>query len=83
MNTKTVVKIVKRKDLEQSIHTISPQAEITDESTLAAPKTERHSRRQIVNTVSNWVKECRERNRIEEIEGLRNIFGDAPILSKA
>ena len=82
MNTKAVVKIVKRKDLEQSIHITSPQSQIAEESN-TAPKTESHSRRQIVTTVSNWVKECRERNRIEEIEGLRNIFGDAPILSKA
>lgn len=82
MSTKSAVKIIKRKDLEQPIHTTSPQPEVADEVGVA-PKTERHSRRQIVNTVSNWVKECRERNRIEEIEGLRNIFGDAPILSKA
>ncbi len=82
MGSKSVVKIFKRKNLESSIHqtsetNFSDQINNTDES-------ERRSRRELVNTVSNWVTERRERSQTEEIEGLRRIFGDSiPSLSRA
>ena len=82
MAGKSVVKIFKRKDLESPIHQ-------TSETNLSAQsnrldKSERRSRRELVNTVSNWVAERRERNQTEEIEGLRRIFGDSiPSLGRA
>ncbi len=79
MNQKAAVKVFKRKDLEHSIHATSPQTEQPIASD--GVKAERHSRREIVNTVSNWVTERRERNRVEEIQALRKIFGGATALS--
>lgn len=81
MNHKAAIKIFKRKDIESSIHTTSPQTE-TAAPALDEQKAERHSRREMVNTISNWVTERRERNRTEEIQALRKVFGGAtPLLS--
>jgi hypothetical protein len=82
MDSKSVVKIFKRKDLESSINQTS---EINPSDPINNPgRIERRSRRELVNTVSNWVTERRERSQTEEIEGLRRIFGDSvPSLSGA
>ena len=78
MNQKAAVKVFKRKDLEHSIHATSPQTEPVAKDEV---KAERHSRREIVSTVSNWVTERRERNRVEEMQALRKVFGSAtPLL---
>ncbi len=82
MDGKTVVKVFKRKGVESSVHH-------TTERNSAEPlnneiKAERRSRRELVNTISNWVTERRERSHTEEVEGLRRIFGDSvPTLSRA
>ena len=82
MNSKLVVKIFKRKDLESSIHQTSETS--FSDSANNLDREERRSRRELVNTVSNWVTERRERSQTEEIEGLRRIFGDSvPSLSRA
>ncbi|MBC7798496.1 MAG: hypothetical protein H7Z37_16625 [Pyrinomonadaceae bacterium] len=66
-----VIKVVKRRDVEQAIHNTSGGKAVECEK-----KVERRSRRELVSTVTNWVSERRERNRNEEMEGLRRIFGD-------
>lgn len=78
MGSKTAVKVFKRKDLEHSIHHTS-EPKPTEPTTKDETKVERRSRRELVNTVSSWVTECRERNRTEEIEGLRRLFGDSSL----
>ena len=78
MASKTAIKVFKRKDVEQIIHH-------TSEPNRAAPvdsvKAERSTRRELVNTVSNWVTERRERNRSEELEALRRVFGETSLLN--
>lgn len=85
MGSKVAIKVFKRKDLEQSIHhTSEPQATESANIFEPAEKVERRTRRELVNTVSNWVTERRERNRLEEIEAIRRIFGEStPTLSGA
>jgi uncharacterized protein YjiS (DUF1127 family) len=85
MGSKVAIKVFKRKDLEQSIHhTSEPQAAEASEVFDTPEKAERRTRRELVNTVSNWVTERRERNRLEEIEAIRRIFGEStPTLSGA
>ena len=68
MGSKSVVKIFKRRDLESPIHQTS-ETNFSDQIN-ELDKSERRSRRELVNTVSNWVMERRERSQIEEIEGL-------------
>ncbi|MEP6925070.1 MAG: hypothetical protein ABI954_11445 [Pyrinomonadaceae bacterium] len=82
MVSKSAVKVFKRKDVESPIHNISEPKTLEPEKGVVIA--ERHSRRELVNTVSSWVTERRERSRTEEIEGLRRIFGDSvPSLSRA
>lgn len=82
MGGKSVVKVFKRKGFESQIHNTSEPKVLEQESRTV--KTERHLRRELVNTVSSWVIERRERSQAEEIEGLRRIFGDSvPSLSRA
>lgn len=77
MGSKLAIKVFKRNDVEKPIHH-------TSEPMNGEAKAERHSRRELVKTVSNWVSERRERSHAEEIEGLRRIFGDSvPSLSRA
>ena len=83
MGGKSVVKVFKRKDFEASIHhTSEPKNHEALNNEIKFE--ERRSRRELVNTVSSWVTERRERSHMEEIEGLRRIFGDSvPSLSGA
>ncbi len=82
MDSKSVVKVFKRKDLLSSTHQ-------TNETKSSEPKgneikAERRSRRELVNIVSSWVTERRQSSNMEEIEALRRIFGDCvSILSRA
>lgn len=66
--TKTLIKIVKRKDLaiiaDAAIQNvgIAPQTE-----TLTEKKIESRLRREIAGTISSWINERRENSRREEI----------------
>ena len=79
MAGKTAIKVFKRKDFEQqSVHHTSEPSSATPNDNA---KAERSTRRELVNTVSNWVTERRERNRSEEIEALRRVFGESTLLN--
>jgi hypothetical protein len=73
---KTSIKVIKRKDAETTQNACEPRVAADPE------KVERHSRREIVDTVSNWVNERRENSRLEEIAAIRKIFGNEPLLSE-
>lgn len=85
MGSKSAIKVFKRKDIEQSIHhTSEPETVQPTEETNNEEKTERRAHREVVNTVSNWISERRERSRAEEIEAVRSLFGGTlPTLSNA
>ena len=79
---KTSIKVIKRKDAEAVKSACEPN-EIVNENNVTAEKTERRSRREIVDTVSNWITERKENNRHEEIAAIRKIFGNSPVLGGA
>jgi len=76
----TSIKVIKRKDAE-----VIAAAQIQDlrEPKQAAPvskeKIERRSRRELVDTISNWIFERRENNRVEKIAAIHKIFGNEPL----
>jgi hypothetical protein len=80
---KTSIKVIKRKDA-QAMANVEPQSACEPKQTAPASeeKIERHSRREIVNTVSSWISERRENNRHEEIAAIRKIFGNEPLLGE-
>ena len=80
---RTSIKVIKRKDAEvianaktQSVCWAQQTAPVNEE------KIERRSRREIVGTVSTWISERRENNRIEQIAAIRKIFGNEHLLSQ-
>jgi hypothetical protein len=81
---KTSIKVIKRKDAQTMA---SVEAQSTCEPRQTAPaseeKIERRSRREIVETVSSWITERKEKNRHEEIAAIRKIFGNEPMLGEA
>ena len=68
---KASVKVIKRKDVTAAESSADETKAVINEE-----KAERHSRREMVNTVANWINERREQNRLEEITALRKIFGE-------
>jgi len=80
---KTSIKIIKRKDAEA---TVTVKTQNSDETKTTAifseEKVERRLHRKMANTVSNWISERRENNRIKEISAIRKLFGDESLLSK-
>jgi len=80
---KTSIKVIKRKDVSVAAHaktqsTCEPEqaAEFSEE------KIERRLHRKMADTVSNWISERRENNRVEEISAIRLMFGSESFLSK-
>ena len=80
---KTLIKVIKRKDAEvvvnaetQTTSEIEPTVKFSEE------KVERRMHRKMANTVSNWISERKESNRIKEISAIRRLFGDESLLSK-
>jgi hypothetical protein len=80
---KTSIKIIKRKDASvvvngetQNLREPIPTAAFSEE------KIERRLHRKMANTVSNWISERRENNRVEEISAIRRMFGSESFLSK-
>ncbi|MDQ4122070.1 MAG: hypothetical protein M3209_11570 [Acidobacteriota bacterium] len=80
---KTSIKVIKRKDA-QPMANMEPQNACEPKQTapVSEEKIERRSRREIVDTVSSWISERREKNRHEEIAAIRKIFGNEPLLGE-
>jgi hypothetical protein len=80
---KTSIKVIKRKDA-QVMENAEPQSacEPNQSAPASEEKIERRSRREIVDTVSSWISERKEKNRVEEIAAIRKIFGNEPLLSE-
>jgi phage/plasmid-associated DNA primase len=77
VSEKPSIKIIKRNTVETSaIHTTSQPKTATNET-----KVERRARREMVNTVANWISEKREQRRVEEVSAVRKLFGGEPLLS--
>lgn len=79
---KTSIKVIKRKGTEvmENAQTRN-ECEPKESAPISEEKIERRSRREIVDTVSTWISERRENNRLEEIAAIRKIFGGEPLLS--
>ncbi len=81
--SKTSIKVIKRKDAEVMANAKTQSAfEAKQTAPVNEEKIERHLRREIVGTVSNWISERRENNRLEKIAAIRKMFGNEPLLSE-
>jgi len=83
---KTAVKIIKRKDMKAELTAAANvKAQNSFGQKLAAgtggEKIERRLHRKMADTVSNWIAERKESNRIKEISAIRKLFGDESLLS--
>ena len=80
---KASIKVIKRKDAAAAV---GVKTKDTSETKLAVTvrgeKIERNLHRRMVDTVSNWITEHKENNRIEVVSAIRNLFGDESLLSK-
>jgi hypothetical protein len=80
---KVSIKIIKRKDM---LVTANNENQITCEpkptTTFSGEKTERSLRRKMADTVSIWISEHRENNRIKEVSAIAKLFGDESLLGK-
>lgn len=50
-------------------------------ATSGKEKIEQRLHHKMVNTISNWISERRENNRIEEITAIRKMFGNETLLN--
>ena len=51
-------------------------------ATMSGEKIERRLHRKMADTVSNWISERRQNNRVEEISAIRKMFGSESLYSK-
>ncbi len=80
---KTLIKVIKRKDTEATANAKSQSAcKPKQAMPFSTEKIERRSRRELADTISNWIYERRENNRIEKIAAIRKMFGNKPLLSE-
>ena len=80
---KTSIKVIKRKDAEATANArIQKAREPKRTATPDEEKIKRRSHREIVGTVSNWISERRENNRIEKDAANSEIFGDEFLLKE-
>ena len=80
---KILIKVIKRKEAEVMRNVeLESVCEPKPAATLSKEKIERNLHRKIVDTVSNWISERRENNRIEDSSAIRKMFGDESLLSK-
>jgi len=80
---KTLIKIIKRKDAEAVVNVKTQNSDETKPTArFSEEKIERRLHRKMANTVSNWISERGENNRIKEISAIRKLFGDESLLSK-
>ncbi len=75
MNTKTPIKIIKRK--ERAAQAAAPEESVET-------KTTKEAARDMVATVSEWVSDFQQRRRSETTQALKTLFSDnAPHLTEA
>ena len=75
--SKISIKVIKRKDARvPAIAETQSPCERKPSVTASKEKIERGLHHKMVNTVSNWISERRENNRIEETTAIRNMFGN-------
>jgi outer membrane protein TolC len=80
---KTSIKIIKRKDAEAAATAKIQNADAQKETAEAnEEKKERRSRREIGDTISNWISDRRENKRTEEDTANSEIFGDKSLLKE-
>ncbi|MDQ3489682.1 MAG: hypothetical protein ACR2M8_04155 [Pyrinomonadaceae bacterium] len=81
---KTSIKIIKRKDAEAMANDRTQDlSEPKLVATMSGEKIERRLHCMMADTVSNWIAECRENNRVEEVSAIRRMFGSESFMSKA
>jgi len=81
--SKTSIKVIKRKDVELAVNVKTKDTcKSKLATTMSGEKIERNLQRRMVDTVSNWISECRENNRIEAGSAIRKLFGDESLLDK-
>ncbi len=80
---RTSIKVIKRKDAEV---VANDKTQNLSEPKLAAAmsgeKIERRLHLKMADTVSNWIAESKESNRIKEISAIRKLFADESLLSR-
>ncbi len=80
---KMLIKIIKRKDVKA---TVTEKTRIADEAekiaSVGKDRKELRLRREIIETISNWIPERGKNNRAEEIDAVRKFFGSEHLLSK-
>lgn len=83
MNKKTI-RVIKRKDTEAA--TANNKTQVLSEPKPAAAANgkniERRLHRKMADTVSSWVAERKENNRVKDISAIRELFGDETLLSR-
>lgn len=80
---KTSIKIIKRKDAETAANAKIQNTDAPKETAkVDEEKNERRSRREIGDTISNWISERRENNRFKENAANGENFGDKPLLKE-
>lgn len=70
MSRQASIKIIKRKEREQS--------DVVAEKSEAPASTPHATGREMVETVTNWVAEFKQRRRSETAQALKNLFPDPP-----
>jgi hypothetical protein len=80
---KILIKIIKQKDVK-GWRNVKTQIRFAAKQTAlkSEEKSKRHSRREIVETVSNWIPERKENKRLEELAAFRKFFGNEFSLSE-
>ena len=80
---KTSIKIIKRKDVEATVSVKIQSADKVEQVvSVSKDKGERRLRREIIETISNWIPERGKNNRAEEINAVRKFFASEHLLSE-
>ncbi len=78
---KLLIKIIKREDAEATA-AAKTQIAVEAEKASSGNKTERRLRREIAETISNWLPERNKNNRAADIDAVRKFFGSEHLLSE-
>lgn len=80
---KISVKVIKRKEASALANIKTRSAgESKHAATMSVEKLERCLHRKMADTVSNWISECSENKRAEEISAISRMFGSESLLSQ-
>jgi len=80
---RTSIKVIKRKDAEVVANAETQNRQVTEQAAAFSEiKIERRLHRKMADTVSDWIAERKESNRIKEISSIRKLFGDESSLSR-